>query len=386
MNTENELQNAPAAIEETAAANQAAPTAEAPNPTAPNDAETAVAAPPSNPTHAEAENDDDEDGAGPGRKWREGRIVDAAVRVWDAAARTGIADVVSNSEDEPPISVFLVGDLFAATDLSPQPGDVLRGVLQSHPFGGHWLLDSAENAATSSLQRRSPEEEEALFKERKQAKRQDKLVNGETYVGKVVRWRDEEQAGYIKVKSIKARVFFPQSAFVFRDKRPAKHQQVSFVLGRRRGEWVATRVIPQGYELGWADRESTPSGTVLGGGFSETLLGSAFILLYLAAVSFISLPLASAYLLASCLLLILYRTDKRSAQNGRARVPDAVLHLLAVLGGWPGGLMAQMRYQHHTANIHFVRTFWFSVALNAIGSYLVLVYLINLPAFAFLKN
>ena len=152
--------------------------------------------------------DGGEEVAEPGRKWREGRIVDAAVRVWDASERTGMADVVNNG-DEPPLSVFLVGDLFAATDLSPEPGDVLRGVLQSHPVSGYWLLDSAENAATSSLQRRSPEEEEALHKERKQAKRQDKLVNGETYVGKVVRWNEEEKSGYIKVKSIKARVFFP---------------------------------------------------------------------------------------------------------------------------------------------------------------------------------
>lgn len=321
-----------------------------------------------------------------GRKWREGRIVDAVVRIWDAAECSGVAEVVAGDGNEPPLSVFLVSDLFAATDLSPQPGDVLRGVLQSHPFGGYWLLDSAENAVSSSLQRRSPEEEEALHKERKQAKRQDKLVNGETYVGKVVRWRDEERSGYIKVKSIKARVFFPQSAFVFRDKQPIKHQQVSFVLGRRKGEWVATRVIPQGYALGWADRESPPSGTLLGGGFSEMLLGSAFILLFLAAVSFISLPTASAYLLLSSLLLLLYRTDKRSAQSGRARVPDMVLHLLAALGGWPGGLMAQMRYQHHTSNIRFVRTFWLSVAVNAVGTYLLLVYWADTSALAFLKS
>ena len=103
-------------------------------------------------------------------------------------------------------------------------------------------------------------------------------------------------------------------------------------------------------------------------------------------MSFISLPLAAAYLLASCLLLILYRTDKRSAQSGRTRVPDGVLHLLAMLGGWPGGLLAQMRYQQHTANIRFVRAFWFSVALNAVGTYVVLVYFIGSPAFAFLKN
>ena len=58
--------------------------------------------------------DGGEEVAEPGRKWREGRIVDAAVRVWDASERTGVADVVNNG-DEPPLSVFLVGsNLFKA--------------------------------------------------------------------------------------------------------------------------------------------------------------------------------------------------------------------------------------------------------------------------------
>lgn len=319
------------------------------------------------------------------QRWREGRIVDVAVRIWDEEKRAGVADVLT--ETNPP-RVFLVGDMFAATDLSPQPGDVLRGILHTHPFGGHWLLDSAENAATSGLQHRSPEEEEALHKQRKQAKRLDQLVNGETYVGKVVRWRDEEQAGYIKVQSIKVRVYFPQSAFVFRNKRPEKRQRVSFVLGRRNGEWVATRVIPQGYSIGFADQPSEQaSGTLMSGGFSEALLAVAFVLLHLSAVSFISLQVAVAYLLLSCLLLSLYRFDKRAAQaSGRTSVPDFVLHLLSALGGWPGGLLAQLRYNHHTANIRFIRIFWFTVALNVVWTYLFLVHLISRPEFVFLKN
>ena len=57
-----------------------------------------------------------------GRKWREGRIVDAVVRIWDAAECSGVAEVVAGDGNEPPLSVFLLSDLFAATDLSPQPG------------------------------------------------------------------------------------------------------------------------------------------------------------------------------------------------------------------------------------------------------------------------
>ncbi len=320
------------------------------------------------------------------RKWREGRIVDVQVKIWDAEKRAGVADVLT--EKDPP-RVFLVEELFANSGLTPQPGDILRGLLHSHTFGGHWLLDSADSVEHSSLTQRTPEEEEeALHKQRKEARRMEQLVNGETYVGKVVRWRDDEAAGYIKVQSLKAKVYFPQSSFVFRDKRPEKHQRVSFVAGRRGDQWVATRVIPQGYTIGFADQPTEQtSGTLMSGSFSEVVLAIAFVCLHLSAVAFLSLPVAAAYLLLSCLLLWLYRFDKRTAQaSGRTSVPDTILHLLSLIGGWPGGLMAQLRYHHHTANIRFVRIFWFTVAANVVWTYIFLVYLLNRPELAFLKN
>lgn len=320
-------------------------------------------------------------------KWREGRVADVTVRIWDEEKCAGVADL---NDEEGTLRVFLVGELFAGSGLSPKPGDTLRGLLRSHTFGGHWLLDSAEAAEHSSLTRRSPEEEEALHKQRKQARRLEQLVNGETYVGKVVRWNDDTQSGYIKVRSVKARVQFPQSAFVFRNKRPEKHQRVSFVLGRRNGEWVATRVIPQGYAIGFADQPAEQaSGTLMNGngGVTEAVLAAAFVLLHLSAVAFLSLPVAVAYLLLSCLLLSLYRFDKRAAQSsGRTSVSDWVLHLLAALGGWPGALLAQLRYHHHTANIRFIRIFWLTVALNVVWSYILLVRLLDRPELAFLRN
>lgn len=317
-------------------------------------------------------------------KWRQGRIVDVRVRLWDEQSRSGLADVLSEQE---PIAVFLVSDFFDNAELKPQQGDILRGLLTHHPYDGHWLLDRIDRADHSALVSLTPEEEELLHKQEKENRRQSRLVNGATYVGRVVSWDKALNSGYIKVRSIKAKVPFAHSAYILRKTIPNKSDQVSFVLGKRDGKWIATRVIPQGYAIGLADQASiSPSGTLMDGGISSVVLASAFALLHLTAVSFISLPVAVFYLILSCLLLTLYRFDKRTAQNDGRRLPDIILHLIAFIGGWPGGLIAQLRYRHHNASIRFIRIFWTTAVLNVIFTYLFLVHWLDNPMFSFLKN
>ena len=45
---------------------------------------------------------------------------------------------------------------------------------------------------------------------------------------------------------------------------------------------------------------------------------------------------------------LLMRADKRRAQQGRRRVPEATLFLAAVLGGSPGVMLAMRRYRLKT--------------------------------------
>lgn len=69
-------------------------------------------------------------------------------------------------------------------------------------------------------------------------------------------------------------------------------------------------------------------------------------------------------LLITCMLLMslfsyaVYAVDKQAAQQGRRRVPERTLHLLALLGGWPGALLAQWRLRHKTAKPRFLIVFW----------------------------
>lgn len=63
----------------------------------------------------------------------------------------------------------------------------------------------------------------------------------------------------------------------------------------------------------------------------------------------------------SAVAFIAYRSDKQRAQDGGWRVPELTLHLLDLLGGWPGAFLAQRRYRHKTAKASFQLIFWVTV-------------------------
>ena len=72
-----------------------------------------------------------------------------------------------------------------------------------------------------------------------------------------------------------------------------------------------------------------------------------------------------AVLLAMSIVTILvYWWDKRRAQAGGRRVPENVLHLLAVGGGWPGAWWVQRRLRHKTRKVSFQAVFWVLVGIH----------------------
>jgi uncharacterized membrane protein YsdA (DUF1294 family) len=50
--------------------------------------------------------------------------------------------------------------------------------------------------------------------------------------------------------------------------------------------------------------------------------------------------------------------------NSRRRTPESTLHLLSVLGGWPGALVAQQMFRHKSRKLEFQIVFWLTVLLN----------------------
>jgi len=79
-----------------------------------------------------------------------------------------------------------------------------------------------------------------------------------------------------------------------------------------------------------------------------------------------SLPVAVpiVYVVASAAAVIVYAADKSAARRDDWRTPERMLHLLALVGGWPGALVAQTVFRHKTRKVPFRIVFWATVALN----------------------
>jgi len=83
-----------------------------------------------------------------------------------------------------------------------------------------------------------------------------------------------------------------------------------------------------------------------------------------------SWPVLAIYVIASLLTFINYRVDKVAAKNQKQRTPESTLHLLSLIGGWPGGLFAQRIFRHKSIKKSFQSIYWTTVFLNIIALYI----------------
>ncbi|MDF3130835.1 DUF1294 domain-containing protein [Kiritimatiellaeota bacterium B1221] len=68
--------------------------------------------------------------------------------------------------------------------------------------------------------------------------------------------------------------------------------------------------------------------------------------------------------LLSLISFIAYGADKYKAVKKRFRTPELYLHLLDLLGGWPGGLLAQLVFRHKISKTSFRDVMVVTVVLN----------------------
>jgi uncharacterized membrane protein YsdA (DUF1294 family) len=74
--------------------------------------------------------------------------------------------------------------------------------------------------------------------------------------------------------------------------------------------------------------------------------------------------LAVIYAAANLITFIAYARDKSAAANGGWRTPESTLHLMALVGGWPGALLAQQFLRHKSTKAEFRQIFWFTAVVN----------------------
>lgn len=181
------------------------------------------------------------------------------------------------------------------------------------------------------------------------------------YQGKVTRWKDEQGFGFIVPNGGGEAVFLHIKSFSRRGRRPVDGEIVTYDLvfdgkARARAQSVAfvdeSAIVP----LGKSD--------------------AVWLLMALVSMAFVvhaawlgKLPklVPAIYVVASLFAFAVYAWDKSAARNGEWRTQESTLHLLALVGGWPGALLAQQFLRHKSVKQSFRRAFWITVALNVVA-------------------
>ena len=72
------------------------------------------------------------------------------------------------------------------------------------------------------------------------------------------------------------------------------------------------------------------------------------------------------YLFMSLFTFIAYAMDKKKAIDEKWRTPESSLHFMELLGGWPGGFLAQYKLRHKSRKRDYQEVFWLIVILHLV--------------------
>lgn len=78
------------------------------------------------------------------------------------------------------------------------------------------------------------------------------------------------------------------------------------------------------------------------------------------------LPCIALYGLMSLVSFFAYRQDKARARRGEWRTRENTLLIIDLVGGWPGGLVAQHLYRHKNRKASYQAAFWIVTTLNVV--------------------
>lgn len=177
--------------------------------------------------------------------------------------------------------------------------------------------------------------------------------------GKISSWNDERGFGFITPDNGGERVFLHVKALRHRGRRPEASDAVTYALGAdQRGRPRAERVAVANDGAFRAAKGPRKAGAYF--------LAGAFLAIVGASVWNSALPPAvlAVYLALSAVTFAAYALDKSAARRGGWRTAESRLHLLALLGGWPGALVAQATLRHKSRKQPFRTVFWGTVVLN----------------------
>ena len=180
--------------------------------------------------------------------------------------------------------------------------------------------------------------------------------------GKLTTWNDEKGFGFLTPMTGGERILIHISAFRNPSRRPSLNQIVTYKPSTdKKGRACAVEATLSGDRLKKKlpnDRSRTPIKVAV------VFLSLATIVTIVTLLGRIPLQIFGLYPVLSLITYFAYAVDKSAARKGAWRTQESTLHLLSLLGGWPGALVAQHKLRHKSRKKEFRAVFWATVILN----------------------
>ncbi|MBI5550860.1 MAG: cold shock and DUF1294 domain-containing protein [Desulfobacterales bacterium] len=185
--------------------------------------------------------------------------------------------------------------------------------------------------------------------------------------GTISKWEEDKGFGFITPKSGGKTIFFHINDYSRFHKRPLIGLEVQyFASSDNKGRKCAIDVCPlKGHKNNRRAVFQKVFSTIL-------LCVFACILYYLNISKRISIELVYLYAGMSALTFIIYLKDKSAAEYGTWRTSESTLHILSLLGGWPGASIGQSFLRHKSKKLSFRVMYWLTVIANCGALYLIL--------------
>ncbi|MBT3136547.1 DUF1294 domain-containing protein [Alteromonas sp. ALT199] len=200
------------------------------------------------------------------------------------------------------------------------------------------------------------------------------------YQGRIHQWDDAKGFGFVEPNGGGTRAFAHIKAFKQRSRRPVNGDIIVYEVEQdRKGNHRACNISLLKDHKTKRSRANKPTSQRK----RNVIVLSLFFGVLALSVLVDQLPtiVPIIYGAVSMLTLLFYGIDKWAAKNDKWRISEAKLHLLSLLGGWPGALLAQQMFKHKRSKSAFMRVYWVTVLVNLILLGLIAFEVISTQAF-----
>ena len=181
------------------------------------------------------------------------------------------------------------------------------------------------------------------------------------FQGKISDWNDDKGYGFVEPNGGGTRAFVHIKSFTDLPRRPINGDIIIYETTTDENNRVQAANISF---TRIKKKQSIPQTREMGSFNKFIIVGFTAYLLVLVFIYNLPIVVLLGFMILSIITFAAYALDKNAAQNGHWRTQESTLHMLALIGGWPGAMYAQQKLRHKSIKTEFRQVFWATVVMN----------------------